>query len=472
MSPARTSSLRRSKASLLKSSHPDKIDQFLNSLSPEELKFLEWDWSFWGRPDQQLPTNKQPNGDDWFVWVILSGRGWGKTRTAVENISALLRGPSPMIAPPGAPELMTIIADTPFDMRQYTIEGPSGFLNVGPPNFRPMHSSSNRTLTWPNGCRALLFSAEDPETLRGASGSLFWWDELAKARYAREGWNNMMFGMREGKPRGLVTTTPKPIPLLREILARPSTFVTRGSTWDNQDNLAPEFYKNVIEPLEGTRLGRQEIEGEIIDDVQGALWTRAMIDYARLPTQVPDFQRVVIAIDPSGTRGEDANGNNFADNDLIGMVAAARGVDGHCYVLEDYSCDLSPAHWGLRAVHAFRTHAADRVIAEANFGGAMVEHVIKTTDRTVPYKEVKASRGKVARAEPVSALYEQGKVHHLKSMTRLEDQMCLMTNEGYEGEGSPDRVDALVWAVTELMLDFKPRTVFSSAQVTQLGARR
>lgn len=442
-------------------------DAFLRSLTVEELEFLEFDWSFWGRPDQLLP-GKFPDGRDWFIWLILSGRGWGKTRTAVENIARMVRGPSPLIAPPGAPELMTIIADTPFDMRQYTIEGPSGFLNVGPPEFRPHHESSKRTLTWPNGCRALLFSAEDPETLRGASGSFFWWDELAKSRYAREGWNNMVFGMREGNPRGIITTTPRPTPLLKELISRSSTWITKGSTWENRENLSPVYYSEVIAPLMGTRLGRQEIEGEILDDVQGALWTRAILEDSRVkdPQLIPDFQRVVVAIDPSGTRGEEGN-----DNDLVGMIVAARGTDGHAYVIEDLSCDLAPAHWGQRAVHAYREHQADRILAETNFGGAMVENVIKTIDKRVPFKELHASRGKVARAEPVSALYEQRKVHHLKPMPKLEDQMCMMTSEGYTGEGSPDRVDALVWALTELMLDFKPKTVFTSSMVAQLGRR-
>lgn len=394
-----------------------------------------------------------PRGD-WFVWLILAGRGWGKTRTAVENIARMVRGPSPLIAPKGAPQIMSIIADSPFDMRQYTIEGPSGFLNVGPPEYRPLHEPSKKTLTWPNGCRALLFSAEDPETLRGASGSFFWWDELAKSRYAQVGWDNMMFGMREGNPRGIVTTTPRPIPLLKTLVGRESTYITRGSTWDNRENLSDVYYREVIEPRMGTRQGRQEIDGEILDDLPGALWTRDIIDKHRTK-DAPDMRRIVVAIDPSGTKGESDDGDD------IGIVVAGLGVDGRGYVLADRTCKLSPNGWGRRAVDAYYEFRADRIVAERNFGGAMVEHVIKTIDSKVSFREVVASRGKVARAEPVAALYEQGRISHVGAFPELEDQMCMMAPEGYAGEGSPDRADALVWALTELMLDdAKPAQVF------------
>ena len=399
---------------------------------------LRYDWDFWGRPEQQWPEG------NWFLWMILSGRGWGKTRTAVENIARMVRGPTPLQAPAGAPGLMTIIADTSFDMRQYTIEGPSGFLNVGPPDHRPNHNINARTMTWPNGCKALLFSAEDPDALRGASGSFFWWDELAKARQARDGWNNMLFGMREGRPRGIVTTTPRPLPLVKELLQRPSTVVTRGSTWDNQDNLAKEYYDNVIAPLDGTRLGRQEIGGEIVDDIPGALWTRAMIDEQRV-SELPPMSRVVVAIDPSGTDGDD-------EGDDVGIVVAGRGIDGRGYVIADNTCKLSPEGWARVAITAYHRHEADRIVAERNFGGAMVRAVVKASEAGVPFKEVVASRGKAVRAEPVSALYEQGRISHVGAHVKLEDEMVLMTTAGYMGEGSPNRVDAVVWALTEVML--------------------
>lgn len=432
--------------------------KILAGLSEPQLADLSWDWSFWGRPDQLLPAG------DWFIWMILAGRGWGKTRTAVENIAAMMRGPSPLIAPKGAPRIMSIIADTPFDLRQYSIEGPSGFMNVGPPEYRPDHEPSKRIMTWPNGARAYLFSAEDPETLRGASGSFFWWDELAKARYAREGWNNMLFGMREGNPRGIVTTTPRPLPLIRELLARPSTKKTIGSTWDNVNNLAPVFYREVIEPLVGTRLGRQEIEAEILDDVPGALWNRAMIEANRLPgwrkgddaaraAIAADMKRIVVAMDPAASSGETAA--------EMGIIVAGVDGAGHGHILEDISERLSPDQAARRAIAAYDRWDADRIVGEVNNGGEWIGTTIRLTattmkqegarsSATVAYKAVHASRGKQTRAEPIAALDEQGKVHHRGGFPVLEDQMCSW--EPLAGLPSPDRMDARVWALTELML--------------------
>lgn len=422
---------------MLASSSIEQQKAFLDSLTPDEIEYLEHDWSFWGRPDQQMP----PLDAEWFVWLILSGRGWGKTRTAVEAISGMLRGPSPHKAPKGAPKWLNIIADNPKDMRDYCIEGPSGFLNVGPVAYRPLYEPSKGSLTWPNGAKATLYSAEDPEALRGASGEFFWWDELAKSKKAAIGWSNLMYGMREGNPRGIVTTTPKPIKLLKELIAKPSTIVTRGSTWDNQENIKPRYFNEVIRPAMGTRNGRQEIEGEILEEFEGALWDTNVFDKHRVTiAQVPDLQRVVVSVDPSG------------GGDLKGIVAAGVGVDGRGYVLADRTCALPPNGWGRRAVDTYEEFSGDCIVAEVNYGGEMVRHVISTIDAKVPYKEVHASRGKVARAEPVSALYEQGRISHVGPMTELEDQCTQMTGAGFEGDGSPDRVDALVWALTELML--------------------
>ena len=464
----------RSRASWLASLPEAERREFLESLTEHEAAELEFDWSFWGRPEQQMPPGS------WFVWLIMSGRGWGKTRCATENIARMLRGDTPMTAPPGAPAVMSIIADTPFDMRQYNIEGPSGLCSVGPPDYRPVHSSSNRTLTWPNGAKALLFSAEDPETLRGASGSFFWWDELAKARYAKEGWSNLMFGMREGNPRGIVTTTPKPkntvLPgLVKRALASNSVILTRGSTYDNRENLSEVFYREVVEPVSGTRLGRQEIEGEMLDDAPGALWTRTVVDQANWKRDIPDFQRVVVAVDPSGARNADDEGA-----DSIGIIVVAKGVDGRIYVVADKTCRMSPADWGARAVRAYIDNDADYIAGERNYGGAMVEHVIKTAAQqakvTVPYKEVTASRGKVVRAEPVSALYEQGRVTHVTPMPELEDEMCQFTTDGYVGDGSPNRVDALVWGVSLLTglktsVQVSPEMLARSRIATRLSPR-
>lgn len=270
-------------------------------------------------------------------------------------------------------------------------------------------------------------------------------DELAAWRYGQEAWDMFQFGLRLGQhPQAMVTTTPRPIPLVRQILA--DAVVTRGSTFDNRANLAPSYLQKILARFEGTRLGRQELYAEILDDVPGALWTRAMIDAAHVRT-APEMSRIVISVDPSGTGGEDDDG------DSIGIIAAGKGIDGIAYVLADRTCKLSPDGWGRRAVEAYREFSADRIVAERNFGGAMVQHVIRTVDKSVSYKEVVASRGKIARAEPVAALFEQGKVKLVGKVDDLEDQLCSMTSEGYIGKGSPDRADAMVWAIAELMLD-------------------
>lgn len=349
---------------------------------------------------------------------------------------------------------MSFVADTAFDMRQYSIEGPSGFTHIGPPDHRPMHHPGKTTLEWPNGCKALLFSAEDPDSTRGASGEFFWWDELAKAKKAAEGWENMLYGMREGTPRGIVTTTPRPIPLIKSLSRAKSTHLTVGSTMDNRPNLSEVYFRNVIEPRLGTRLGRQEIDAEVLEDAPGALWTREMIDEARKPFRLPDMNRIVVAVDPSGARNASDTGANS-----IGIVVAGRGVDGRGYILADRSCKLSPAQWARRAIEAYDEFGADRIVGERNYGGAMVEGTIRAAaekmDISVSYADVNASRGKVLRAEPISALYEKDMVTHAApgdELVEYEDQLCQFTSYGYIGEGSPDRVDAGVWALTELMI--------------------
>jgi len=447
-------------------------EKFYTSLTADELRFLENDWSFWGRGEQQMPPG------DWFVWLVLSGRGWGKTRTAVEVISQMVRGSSPLTAPPGAPEIMSLIADSPFDMRQYTIEGPSGFLNVGPHDYRPFHEPSKKTLIWPNGCKALLFSAEDPEALRGASGSFFWWDELAKSRYADEGWDNMLFGMREGNPRGIVTTTPRPIALLKKLIKKASTFITKGSTFDNRENLAPAYYREVIEPLVGTRKGRQEISGEILDDAPGAMWSRDIIEENRLPRWKSEeerqalmarMKRIVVAMDPAATSTEDAN--------EMGIVVAGLREDNHGLILEDLTERLSPGMAARKAIAAYDRWSADRLIGEVNNGGEWIGHTIELTAKNmklegqresdkVAYKSVRASRGKMTRAEPVAALHEQHKVHHVGAFPEMEDQMCEW--EPLSGLDSPDRLDAHVWAITELMvMASKPFEYYIDGEVVE-----
>lgn len=335
--------------------------------------------------------------------------------------------------------------------------GDSGIMSVFPLHQRPIATRKPVRIQFHTGAVAFGYNATEPDQLRGPQFDCAWCDELAKWNYARETWDMLQFGLRLGaRPRQVVTTTPRPIPLLKELIAASDTVISRGSTFDNANNLAPSALENWRKKYEGTRLGRQELSAEILDDVPGALWTRAMFDDKRV-RQAPEMQRVVVAVDPSGTKGDADEG------DEIGIVAAGKGVDGRAYVLADRTCKLSPDGWGRRAIAAYREFKADRIIAERNFGGAMVEHVIRTVDKAVSYKEVTASRGKVARAEPVAALYEQGRVSHVGSFPELEDQLCLFAPDGFMGDGSPDRGDALVWALTELMLSSTgPATMIES----------
>jgi predicted phage terminase large subunit-like protein len=341
---------------------------------------------------------------------------------------------------------IALVAPTALDARAVMVEGESGLLSIGPPQERPEYEPSLHRLTWKKyGAVATLFSADEPNRLRGPQHDLAWCDELAAWRYPAA-WDMLMFGLRLGQdPRCVVTTTPRPIKLVRELLADPTVVVTRGKTADNADNLAPAFLAQIVRRYEGTRLGRQELDGELLDDMPGALWTHALIDAARV-TAHPTLVRVVVAIDPAVSSGEHA--------DETGIIVAGRAADGQGYVLADESGHYAPLEWARVAIRAFRTYQADRIVAEVNNGGEMVETMLRTVDPNVPFAAVHASHGKVARAEPVAALYEQGRVHHLGAFATLEDQMCAFSSEfdreraGY----SPDRVDALVWALTELFL--------------------
>lgn len=421
---------------------------FLLGLTRQEARALAWDWSFWARPDQLAPSG------EWAVWVALAGRGYGKTRMGAEWVRSCVCGRTPLSG--GSAGRVALVAETAADARDVMVQGPSGILATSPPDFRPTYVKSARSLTWPNGAVALTFSASDPEQLRGPEHDLAWSDELAKWRYAQETWDMLQFGLRAGSsPRQLVTTTPRPIRILRDLLAREDVVATRGSTYDNADNLAPVFLKTLRDRYEGTRLGRQEIGAEILDDVPGGLWTRRMLDRrtSDLPLaagmgpadRVPELRRVVVGVDPSGTSGEEDDSANE-----VGIVVAGLGVDDLIYVLDDCTVSLGPAGWGRQVVRAYETWRADLVVGERNYGGAMVEHTIRTVRRSISYRDVVATRGKVVRAQPIAALYEQGRVRHLGTLAALEDQMCAMATSGYSGRGSPDRLDALVWAITEL----------------------
>lgn len=427
-------------------------EMFYLSLSPDDAYTMQWDWNFWARPNQL-----EPAGENWSTWLALAGRGFGKTKLGAEWVRANMCGDTPLA--PGRARRVALIAETAADARDVMVQGPSGILAVHPPEFRPRYVKSDRALYWPNGAIGLLFSAEEPDQLRGPEHDLAWSDELAKWRYAQETWDMLQFGLRIGlNPRQLVTTTPRPIPIVRELLkGRESgdVVVTLGSTYDNSSNLSPKFIHKMKQRYEGTRLGRQELMAELLDDVPGALWTRMMLDKrsAQNPKgagmdfreKLPDMQRVVIGVDPSGTSGEeDDNGDD------VGIVAAGKGVDGNYYVLQDATVALGPAGWARHVKDTFNRNMADLIVGEVNYGGAMVEYTIRSVDRKLPYKNVNASRGKVVRAQPVASLYEQGRVRHVGALAALEDQMCSMTGEGFLGIGSPDRVDAAVWALTEL----------------------
>ncbi len=428
-------------ANYLASLAPEIRNAFLQSLSADELEALEYDWLCWAR-EAQLPPPGQ-----WHTWLMLAGRGFGKTRAGSEWVRACVCGDTPLSA--GRYARIAIVAETAADARDVLVEGPAGLLAVHPPAFRPRYESSKRRLTWPNGAVASLFNATEPDQLRGPQHDLAWADELAKWQYAQETWDMLQFGLRLGDdPRQLVTTTPRPLAILRDLMGQAGCVVTRGSTYDNRANLAPKFFTAIVARYEGTRLGRQELNAEVLDDAPGALWTRAALDGQRISAaKLPAMQRVVIGIDPAAAAPK---AGQVSDTAETGIIAAGLGVDGRAYILDDATCRLGPAGWARRAVTLYDKHTADAVIVEVNQGGAMVEAVLRAERPELAIISVHASRGKVTRAEPIAALYEQGRVHHAGSFPELEDQMVLFTPFGIEGRTTADRVDALVWALTEL----------------------
>ena len=350
---------------------------------------------------------------------------------------------------------MALVAPTGADVRDVMVEGESGIMATSPPWFTPTYQPSIRRLTWPNGAIATTYSADEPERLRGPQHDGAWADELAAWRYP-EAWDQLMFGLRLGAdPRCVVTTTPKPTPLIKDLRARDggAVHITRGSTYDNVANLAPQFIDDIIAKYEGTRLGLQELYAEVLDDSDNALWRREWFDVTR-KAEAPELERIVVAIDPAASK--------TMESDETGIVVSARGADGRGYVLADRSGRYSPDGWAREAIRAYLEFHANVIVAERNNGGEMVEHTIRTaaqqmrdqTGGTVPVKTVWASQGKMARAEPVAALYEQGRVSHVGMLTQLESQCC--TWEPSSGDRSPDRLDALVWGLSELLV--KPPT--------------
>jgi predicted phage terminase large subunit-like protein len=405
----------------------------LKDYDSEVLQTTTWDWHYLARPDQSPPEGS------WTSWLVLGGRGAGKTRTGAEWIGARVRAGAKRVA---------LVAETYGDAREVMLDGPSGLLHTGPEWWRPRYEPSRRRLTWPGGAEGHLFSAEDPEGLRGYQFDTAWSDELAKWPSGRDTWSNLQMGLRLGDdPRQVVTTTPRNVPLLKEIMGRETTTITRASTYANRDNLADAFLDEIAAVYEGTALGRQELLGELIEDREGALWTWSMLERAR-GTAPRSFERVVVAVDPPVTSHE---GSDACGIVVAGAVSSADGRK-EAWILEDATVQgLSPTAWASRVAELYRRYEADRVVAEVNQGGDLVVEVLRTAAPFLPVRAVRASRGKITRAEPVAALYEQGRVRHARPFPALEEQMTGFTGAG-AGGGSPDRLDAMVWAVTDLVL--------------------
>jgi len=450
-------------ASDLRSLPNDKAQEILGQLSPKKLEELKHEWRFWARPEQLEPEG------DWNVWFINAGRGFGKTRAGVEWIREKVKRGHKRIA---------AVAATNSDIERVMVKGESGFLSVcwkGDKTIRgaelgfPDYSPTKRVLTWKNGAQVQFFSAEEPERLRGPQFEFAWGDELAAWNKDMDTWDMLQFCLRLGKhPRIMVTTTPKPTKLVRKILKDPKTIITTGSTFDNADNLASTYLTAVKTQYEGTRLGKQELYAEVLEEAEGALWTTDMLDNCQVSREdVPDLQRIVVAIDPAITSN--------AESDMTGIVVAGVDVNGIVYVLGDYTEKLSPQGWASKTTSLYHKWEADRIVAEKNQGGDMVRRTLEVEDETVPIKLVHASRGKMARAEPVSALYERGLVKHVRNpedganLEELETQM--RTWEPLGSIGSPDRLDALVWACTELALGSYQRPTMQLVYESAKGIR-
>jgi phage terminase large subunit-like protein len=428
---------------LLASAAPEVREAFLDSLSPGALLALPYVFEFWAL-EHQLP----PAGN-WRTWVIMGGRGAGKTRAGSEWVRSEVEGSRP--CDPGRSRRVALVGETIDQVREVMVFGDSGILACSPPDRRPTWEASRKRLVWPNGAVAQVFSAHEPESLRGPQFDAAWVDELAKWKKAEDAWDMLQFGLRLGQtPRQVVTTTPRNVGVLKRILDNPSTVVTHAPTEANRAYLAQSFLEEVRARYAGTRLGRQELDGVLLEDAEGAMWTMSMLASLQVE-RAPELDRIVVAVDPP------VSGNEASDSCGIVVVGArltGSPQDWSAVVLEDATVQgTSPRGWAEAALAAMARHGADRLVAEVNQGGDLVETVVRQVDPLVPFRAVRASRGKAARAEPVAALYEQGRVRHVRGLGTLEEQMCQMTVRGYEGRGSPDRVDALVWALQELILD-------------------
>ena len=419
---------------------PEERERLLAGLDAAAAERLAHEWAWTARPEQMAPPG------DWSTWLMMAGRGFGKTRAGAEWV----RG----IAEQDGKARIALVAASLHEARSVMVEGESGLLAIAPWWNRPAFAPALRRLIWPNGAMATLFGAADPEALRGPQFSHGWADEIAKWPHGEAAWDNLMMGMRLGRrPQVVATTTPRPAPLVRALMARGGgdMVVTRGRTGDNAAHLAPDFLTRMMKHYGGTRLGRQELDGELIEEIAGALWSRALIERRRV-AHVPGVAdagallvRVVVGVDPPAGIGRDA----------CGIVVVGQDAEGRGYVIADASVEgLGPEGWARAVAGAAAAHGADRGIAEANNGGGMVESVLRAAEANLPVRLVHATRGKVARAEPIAALYEVGRVMHLGAFPALEDQLCGFVSGGaYQGPGrSPDRADALIWALSEIML--------------------
>lgn len=420
-----------------------RLSEDLASLDPETLAFILSDWQIWAR-DDQLPPARTAAGEDWRVWLILGGRGAGKTRTGAEWVRAKALGIPPLGDEPAC--RIALIGETLADVRRVMIEGVSGLLAIHSEDERPMLEVSKSQLVWPNGTIAQMFSAEDPDSLRGPQFDAAWCDELAKWRRHEETWDMLQFGLRLGEaPTVAVTTTPRPLPLLKAIMDDPGTVITRASTAANAAHLAPAFIAEMERRYAGTALGRQELLGEIVDEQSGSLWRRDWIEQSRVK-DCPDLTSIVVAVDPPVTA--------TARSDACGIVVAGLGADGRAYIAADRSLQgREPQVWARAAVRAYHEFMADRVVAEVNQGGDLVVSILRQIDEAVAVRTVRATRGKWLRAEPVAALYAEGRIAHVGVFPTLEEQMLAFGADGLSRGRSPDRVDALVWALTDLMID-------------------
>ena len=418
-------------------------EMLLADLSEKSLAALPYLFDLWALP-HQLP----PKGN-WRNWVILGGRGAGKTRAGAEWIRAQVEGGTPLAR--GKCQRLALVGETYDQVRDVMIQGDSGLLACSPADRRPQWRATERKLLWPNGAMAQAFSAHDPEALRGPQFDAAWLDELAKWKRAREAWDMLQFALRLGRdPRACITTTPRNTQILRDILAQGSTVQTHAPTYANRANLAASFLEEMQQRYGGSRLGRQELEGVLLSEVEGALWRPSEFLTLRRET-LPSLDRIVVSVDPAVSAGKTSDACGIV---VVGAALSGPPSDWQAYVLADRTLHgAGPLTWAKAVIAARDEFCADRVVAEVNQGGALVENLLRQIDPLVPFHARHAHRGKAARAEPVAALYEQGRVFHLPDLCELEEQMCLMTPQGFRGPGSPDRVDALVWAITELVLD-------------------